>query len=99
MIMLFTPYREGDLDDYENNTAEVYKKKESWIKKVKSKVMEHLESVEEARYMVEQAEKEIDTEHIGIQMDSAYEQDQDEDTLIYFFSWIQKKEGSKNVCE
>ena len=77
-LMLFTPYREGDLDDYENNTAEVYKKKESWIKKVKSKVMEHLESVEEARYMVEQAEKEIDTEHIGIQMDPAYEQDQDE---------------------
>ena len=51
--MLFTHYRESDLDDYEKNTAEIYKEKESWIRSVKSKVMEHLESVEEAWYMVE----------------------------------------------
>ena len=38
--------------------------------------MEHLESVEEARYMVEQANKEIDIDQIGIQMDAAFEQDQ-----------------------
>ena len=38
--------------------------------------MEHLESVEEARYMVEQANKEIDMDQIGIQMDAAFEQDQ-----------------------
>ena len=77
-LMLFTHYREKDLDDYENNTAEIYKKKESWIRNVKSKVMEHLESVEEARYMVEQANKEVDTEQIATQMDAAFEQDQDE---------------------
>ena len=75
-LMLYTPYREEDLDEYENNTAEVYKQKESWIRSVKSKVMEHLESVEEARYMVEQANKEIDMDQIGIQMDAAFEQDQ-----------------------
>jgi hypothetical protein len=45
-LMLYTQYREADLDDYENNTAEIYKQKESWIRSVKSKVMEHLESVE-----------------------------------------------------
>ena len=62
-------------EEYENNTVEVYKLKESWIRSVKSKVMEHLESVEEARYMVEQANKELDMEDIGVMMDSALEQD------------------------
>ena len=75
-LMLYTHYREADLDEYENNTAEMYKQKESWIISVKSKVMEHLESVEEARYMVEQANKEVDLEGIGILMDAALEQDQ-----------------------
>ena len=74
-LMLYTPYREEDLDEYENNTAEVYKQKESWIRSVKSKVMEHLESVEEARYMVEEANKELNLDHVGIQMDAALEQD------------------------
>ena len=64
--MLYTPYREADLDDYENNTAEIYRQKESWIRKVKSKVMEHLESVEEARLMVEQSTKELDINDIYI---------------------------------
>ena len=38
--------------------------------------MEHLESVEEARYMVEQSTKEVDLEDIGIHMDAALEQNQ-----------------------
>ena len=38
--------------------------------------MEHLESVEEARYMVEQSMMELDLESVGIQMDAAHEQDQ-----------------------
>ena len=75
-LMLYTHFREADLDNYENNTAEIYKQKESWIRSVKSKVMEHLESVEEARYMVEQSTKEVDLEGIGINMDAALEQDQ-----------------------
>ena len=41
---------------------------------MKSKVMEHLESIEEARYMVEQSTKEVDMEAIGIHMDSELEQ-------------------------
>ena len=77
-LMLYTHYREEDLDEYENNTAEIYKQKESWIRSVKSKVMEHLESIEEARYMVEQANKELDLDDIGIQMDSKLEQDNDD---------------------
>ena len=85
-LMLYTPFREADLDEYENNTAEVYKQKENWIRIVKSKVMEHLEDVEEARYMVEQANIELDLEDIGIQMDAAHAQDQanckDEEILV-----------------
>ena len=77
-LMLYTPFREEDLDEYENNTAEVYRQKENWIRSVKSKVMEHLESVEEARYMVEQSTKEVDLESIEIQLDAALEQDQAE---------------------
>ena len=38
--------------------------------------MEHLESVEEARYMVEQANKDMDLADIGNLMDAALEQDQ-----------------------
>ena len=34
-LMLYTPFREADLDEYENNTAEVYKQKENWIRIVK----------------------------------------------------------------
>ena len=77
-LMLYTPFREADLDDYEKNTAEMYRQKESWIRIVKGKVMEHLESVEEARYMMEQATKEDDLKDIGIQIDAALEQDQED---------------------
>ena len=38
--------------------------------------MEHLESVEEARYMVEESSKEIDFESIGADLNAATEQDQ-----------------------
>ena len=60
----------------ENDTAELYRKKEMWIKNVKSKVMEHLESVEEARYMVEQSLKEVDIDDVGVELSSTHEQEQ-----------------------
>ena len=41
---------------------------------VKSQVMEHLEGVEEARYYVEQIQKEIDLAQIGTQLDPTMEQ-------------------------
>ena len=43
--------------------------------------MEHLESVEEARYMVEQSTKEIDLHDIGCEISATHEQDQ-HDCLI-----------------
>ena len=47
-LMLYTPYRPQDLDDYEGRTGEIYLEKINWVQQVKKKVMEHLESVEEA---------------------------------------------------
>ena len=75
-LMLYTHYRENDLKDYEENTAVNYTSKEKWIIRVKSVVMEHLENVEEARYMVEQSTKEVDIEAIGAELSSAFEQEQ-----------------------
>ena len=75
-LMLYTPFRQEDLDDYENNTAAVYALKQTSIMAVKQKVMEHLESVEEARLMVEESTKEVDLERIGIDVNAAFEQDQ-----------------------
>ena len=40
--------------------------------------MEHLESTEEARWMMEEASKEVDLEQIGIQLDARHEQSQAE---------------------
>ena len=77
-LMLYTPFRIQDLEDYETKTAEIYEKKRIWIQTVKSKVMEHLESVEEARYMVEQSTKEIDLENVGIELNATHMQDQDD---------------------
>ena len=77
-LMLYTPFRFKDFEDYENRTAEIYEEKRNWIKSVKSTVMEHLESVEEARYMVEQSTKEVELDNIGNQLNAAYEQDQED---------------------
>ena len=74
--MLYIHYRENDLKDYEENTAVNYASKEKWIIRVKSVVMEHLENVEEARYMVDQSTKLVDMEAIGAKLDSAFEQEQ-----------------------
>ena len=75
-LMLYTHYRDNDLENYEENTALNYEKKTEWIHKVKSVVMEHLESVEEARYMVEQSTKEVDMEAIRAELAPTFEHDQ-----------------------
>ena len=66
------------LDDYESNTAEIYIQKENYIRTVKSKVMEHLEGIEEARWMMEEAKKELDMERVGIHLDPEHEQNQND---------------------
>ena len=75
-LMLYSPFRTEDIEEMENNTAELYFRKEIWIRSVKARVMEHLESVEEARYMVEQSRKEIDLNEIGAEFSATHEQEQ-----------------------
>ena len=80
-LMIYTHYREKDLDEFERSTAELYFEKKDWIRSVILVVMEHLESVEEAQYMVEQSTKEIDLHDIGCEISATHEQDQ-HDCLI-----------------
>ena len=75
-LMLYTPFRAKDIESYEARTAEIYDEKQNWIQIVKNKVMEHLESAEEARYMVEQSSKVVELKDIGVEINSAHEQDQ-----------------------
>ena len=51
---------------------------EKGIRRVSSIVMEHLESVEEARVMTEQLETRADLTEIGLDMDPTGEQDDEE---------------------
>ena len=80
-LMLYTPFRSNDLNCYENKSAQIYQQKREWIQIVKSRVMEHLENVEEARYMVEQSTKEVDLDEVGNALDATYEQDQSDSRL------------------
>ena len=59
--LLYTPFRsEKELEDRVSNAAlDGYAELEKWIDAVKSQVMEHLESNEEARYMVDEANNKI----------------------------------------
>ena len=74
-IMLYRPTREEiDMTKIESMYQESYEGKRK-VDIIKEQVMEHLEGVEEARYYVEQINKEIDTNKTGEQLDPALEQD------------------------
>ena len=56
-LMLCYPFRDEEKDLHSNNEelcAQLYLREEDNIRKVKMQVMEHLENIEEARYMVEE---------------------------------------------
>ena len=64
-LMLYRPTStEIEIDQVEALYGEMYNDKRK-VDIVKSQVMEHLEGVEEARYYVEQAKKEIDLTEIA----------------------------------
>jgi hypothetical protein len=76
--MLYRPTAtEIDIDQVESLYEEMYQEKRK-VDIVKSQVMEHLEGVEEARYYVEQAKKELDLTEISKTLDPALEQDNDD---------------------
>ena len=74
-LMLYRPTnKEIDVNKIESLYEEMNGDKRK-VDIVKSKVMEHLEGVEEARYYVEQAKKELDLSEISKDLDSALEQE------------------------
>ena len=74
-LQLFKPHRADDVPKWEENPGVFYLEASKQIGMVSSIVMEHLESVEEARFMVQQLETSADLAEIGIDMDPAGEQD------------------------
>ena len=77
-LMLYRPTdSEIDIEKVESLYNEEYNNKQK-VKIVKSQVMENLEGVEEARYFIEQAKKQIDLSEIALQLDPALEQDKAE---------------------
>jgi hypothetical protein len=66
--MLYTPYR--DIKELQRDTLKKFEEKDaatgkSKIKIVKEQVMEHLESIEEARYNLQEAEKDWTWKGLG----------------------------------
>ena len=77
-LMLYRPTAtEIDIDQVESLFDEMYQEKRK-VDIVKSQVMEHLEGVEEVRYYVEQAKKELDLTEISKTLDPALEQENDD---------------------
>ena len=73
-LMLYRPTREElDMDQVENLYEETHDGSRK-IDIVKSQVMEHLEGVEEARYYVEQIQKELDLSDTANKLDPTLEQ-------------------------
>ena len=75
--MLYIHFREEDefQPDNPDFIEDMYIRNQERIRKIKSKVMEHLHDVEEARYYVEEANKKLDLTEIGITLDAAAEQE------------------------
>ena len=75
--MLYIPFR--DEEEFQPDNPEyienMYKRNMQRIQKVKSKVLEHLHDVEEARHYVEEANKKLDLTKIRMTLDAANEQE------------------------
>ena len=77
-LMLYKPFR--NITELQTNTLEQYEERDPETGKrkvdlVKQQVMPHLESVEEARFNLEQAQLNTDMEKMGILLDPTLEQD------------------------
>ena len=76
--MLYVPFRDEEEEfrpDDSDFIEKLYMANKEIIRKVKSKIMEHLESVEEARHYVQEVKKNLDLTNIGISLDAAAEQE------------------------
>ena len=81
-LMLYYPFRDEIHDlhsDNEELCAQLYQQQYENIRKVKKQVMEHLDDVEEARYMVEEYIKNIEkNEELAAKLASEREQEVDD---------------------
>ena len=75
--MMYVPFRDENEFMYKDDKdiERIYCENFENIKKVKGKIMEYLEDVQEARYYVEEAKKNLEIEDVGINLDAAAEQD------------------------
>ena len=79
--MLYIPFRDEESDfqpDIPESLEDIYMENQERIKLVKGKVMEYLESVEEARYYVEEAARKLDLEETAVNLDAANEHEKAE---------------------
>ena len=77
-LMMYKPFR--DISELQKDTLKQYEEREPTTGKrridlVKEQVMQHLESVEEARFNLEQAQLNVDMEKMGILLDPTLEQE------------------------
>ena len=78
-LMLYIPFRNEEIEfrpDDPEYLENVYIDNMERLLNIKGKVMEYLESVEEARYFVEEASKNLNLDGIGAQLDAAKEQEE-----------------------
>ena len=75
-LQMYVPFRDESefCYDDDNEIKKIYTDNFENIQRVKRRVMEHLEDVEEARYFVDEANKKLELEETGILLDTAKEQ-------------------------
>ena len=104
-IMLYLPgWDERLFDKSEEELLKMYEENKEKIKTVKRKVMEHLESVEEARLFVEEANAKINLEATAQLLDAETEQDKaenegiedDNEDLLHMDQEIEEESPKKN---
>ena len=109
-LMLYVPFRDEEEEfrpDDSDFIEKLYMANKERIRKVKSKIMEHLESVEEARHYVQEVKKNLDLTNIGISLDAAAEQENAEcqeeieeihpDYIYLDIENLEIKEKSENI--
>ena len=88
----------------EDELLQMYNENQDKIQSVKGQVMEHLESVEEARRFVQLALEKLDLEEIAAELDAENEQDnadnegleEMDEELIHLDQDVQEDNGSKS---
>ena len=74
--MAYIPFRDEETEfrpDDHDYITDLYMKHKERIRKVKSKLMEYLEDVEESRQYVEDTTKKLNLKEVGVRLEAAAE--------------------------